>query len=187
MLKNIILITKAAVCCATIIICSYASAEVVHIPVEIPCSENPMVAPWITYNGEPKIQYAITTEGLRETEKEGVLEVINVNGLGRTHEGIHTYVEARCMPADVETDVSLTNSSLICKKGEGIKIKMFEPNSINPGQYRYVGILTIMTENKKKIMEVESKSVAEISSQSKQLQFNVESTFSKAAASFLSQ
>ena len=148
MIKNTIRIVKAIIYCAIIMTSPYACAVVVHVPVEIKCSRNPMVAPWVIFGGAPETQYTLITKGLRETGKE-VLEVVEVDGVGRTHDGLYVYAEARCIPSNKETRISLTGNFLACKPGEGIKIAMLEPNSGDPEQYSYIGTLHIARNEKK--------------------------------------
>lgn len=68
------------------------------------------------------------------------------------------YMLALCVPSiplldGVTTNVSLTNSYLSCNIGEGIKVRMSEPNSSDPNKYHYIGTLTV-TENKEHKQEV---------------------------------
>ena len=154
MLKNIIRIVGMIIGCITIIISSYAYAEVIQVSVEIPCSPNPIAAPWVTFDGEPEVQYSLTTNGLLEDRKEGVVEIVKIGSLSRTPDGLYVYVGARCIPTDVATNISLTGSTLTCNVGEGIKVSMLEPNNRNPDKYRYSGKLTITRDEKKEGQEV---------------------------------
>lgn len=171
MLKNITKILKVIVTCTVIMVSPYACAGTMTIPIELECSRGLMLAQWVTFNGEPGTQYTLTTKGIRDAErkKEGIITVRNVNSLGRTHYGLYVYVEARCMPRNGEVNMSLTGSSLTCDEGEGIKIKMSEPNSMNKNGYNYVGTLTIVQDEKE-----ESKVATVIDSKRKPLQYKTQ-------------
>ncbi len=152
MLKNrkIARIIRMMVGCAAIIISSYSYAETIQVPVEIKCSKNPIVSPWVIFNGETGVRYTLITEGLRVDSKEDIAEVIRTTGVGRTSGGLPMCIEARCIPStDNGTDMSFTGSSLACNSGEGIKVKMFIPNSVNPDKYHYVGMLGITRDGEK--------------------------------------
>lgn len=145
MLKNVMQTVRIIVCCAVVVVSPYAYAEVTYIPVEIKCSNNPMAAQWITFAGDPGVQYTITTEGLREDGKEGVAEVVRTRYVGRTRDGLHMFAAARCVSSpNTDVDISLTGSSLECSIGDGIEATMLEPNSSNPDKYHYVGTLAVV-------------------------------------------
>lgn len=150
MLKNILQIVKAIVCCTIITVSPYVCAETISIPVELTCSPNPMVATRVEFPGELGVRYTLITDGLRKNE--GVVEVIRPGTKTkrtRDSSGTSVYVEARCIPSDVEAEMSSTGSSLGCSIGEGIEVLMLEPNSSDPNAYRYVGTL-FKTKNEEK-------------------------------------
>lgn len=128
--------------------CGYA--ESIDIPVEIPCSNSPIESSWMIFSGNPGIRYTIATNGIREFGKEGVAEVYEDRGISRTQDGLRVYIGANCMSSDKVTNVSLTGSALACEEGEGIRIRMVEPNDANLDKYHYVGTLTITTDEKQK-------------------------------------
>ena len=172
--RNVVRVIRMIVGCTAIIVSSYTYAgTTTHvIPLEFKCGSNPVGAPWYVFNGTPGVQYTLTTKGIREIGKDYIMEINDINGIGKTSYGLCVYVEARCIPLDDETDISLTGNSLACNVGEGIKIKMFEPNSVNPDKYHYVGTLTI-TRHKEKIQEITTDNTTTVSdSEKEQLQSN---------------
>jgi hypothetical protein len=138
-------IVSAMFCLLMLVYSQYGYAVTVNVPIELQCSRNPLLSSWVTIPGQPGTQYALTTMGIKESirEEEGVLEVIKISNVGRTHYGLHVFVEARCMPSNKGNDLSLTGSLLVCADGEGIKVRMFEPNSSDPDKYRYAGMLVV--------------------------------------------
>lgn len=151
MLGNVVRIIKAVVVtCIITIVSAYAYAGVVHIPLEIPCSRNPMIAPYVIFGGMPGVKYTLTTVGLRVDGGDEIEEIVNSGGLEKTRYGLYTYVGARCIPTDEAINVSLSGSSIMCNEGEGIKVRMLEPNGSNSDQYHYVGVLTITYKEEKK-------------------------------------
>lgn len=144
MLKNIVQIIRAVFFCVITVVSYACYATIEYIPVEIKCGKNPMTAPQFIINGEPGTQYILSTNGLRV---DGVMEeVIKTGSVGRTRDGMHMYTGARCTSAVDGVDISLTGSVISCGIGEGIKVKMYEPNSRNSDKYHYVGTLTIIRE-----------------------------------------
>lgn len=151
MLKNIKKIFRVVLGCIAIIVAPHVYSKTIHIPVELRCSKNPTTASWKVLNGISGVQYTITTKGLRESGND-IMKIVNVDGLGTVNDDLHVYVEARCLPQNDEVDISPTDSSLACNQGEGIAVKMFAPNNIDPNKYHYVGILAV-TENEEKVQE----------------------------------
>lgn len=181
MLKDIKRIFKVMVGCVVIVVSPYICANTMNIPIELECSKNLMMAPWHVFGGKPGIQYSLTTEGLRDVGKDGIVKIVDVNSLGRTLYGLHVSVVAKCIPLDEEADMSLTGSHLACNDGEGIKIKMFEPNG-DPDKYHYVGTLTITVDEKGK-EEKKQKELNDVTtvfgSKEELLKTKIESTKSK--------
>lgn len=160
MLKNKTQVVKTMICCIVIIFTPYICAETTYTSVEIPCSCNPIVAAkdhWAVFKGETGVQYTLITEGLRKNGAASIIEVLRDShvGGGRTNDGLQTYVfvEVRCIPFDGEHVISATGDSLTCPVGSGINVAMFEPNSGNPNEYHYIGILAA-TKNEEKTQEV---------------------------------
>ncbi len=169
--RNILQIVRMIVGCVATILSSYGYAGITHSPVELKCSSNPMAAPWLMLKGTIGIQYTLTTKGLREDGKESITEVAKIDNIGKTSNGLSVYIEARCIPLNEEVDISLTDSFLTCNVGDGLIVRMFEPNNINPDKYHYVGILTI-TRNEKKVLESTNSNSTIVGNNEQQLQFN---------------
>ncbi len=172
--KNIMQIARLVVGCIVITISPYicATVKVENIPGEWECSKGPKSAPWVTFDGIPGTQYTLTTKGLYENGKESVTEVVDIDNVPMTRDGVLMIVGAKCMPSLEEgAAVSLTGSSLVCGVGEGIAVKMFAPNNINSNKYHYVG--TIAVRHTEEIQEITNSNVTKISdSKKKQLQFD---------------
>ena len=85
-----------------------------------------------------------------DKKEDKIVEIVNANfhhrvssySSSETRDGLHVYVEARC-ESQIEKEISPTGKSLICNVGDGIEIRMLEPNSSDPNKYNYVGTLTI--------------------------------------------
>ena len=170
--KSMVQIIRVVIGCVAIITSPYIYAGVVHVPVIIKCSSNLMESPWVVFDGAPGTQYTITTKGLRDNEiGEEVVEVTNDGLVEKTSYGLPAYVEAKCIPSNEATNISLTNSFLTCNKGEGIKVNMFMPNSSNPNRYHYVGMLTIALDEKK-----ESDFITTLDSEDELLQAKIKKT-----------
>ncbi len=178
MLKNkrIVQIIKMLVSCVISIISAYTNAEVTYAPVELNCSSSPMKTPWLVIKGTPRIQYTLATKGLREDGKEAILEVANVDGAGKTSSGLFVYVEARCISSNEEVNISLTDDFIACNVGDGLIVRMREPNNIDPDKYHYVGVLTIIRDEKK-MLEVINNNATTVSNSEQQPQFNNKLSF----------
>jgi len=90
-------------------------------------------------------------DGSGKYGKKQFQKVAKINGReSQTPTGMKVNVTARCIgDGRADADVSATDSFLICRKGDGIKVRMFEPTDIDPNRYRYVGKLTITTDEEK--------------------------------------
>lgn len=139
--------------CVIVAISCACCAMVEQYPVEIKCSPNPIDVPWRVLNGESRFQFTITTEGLRVDGKDSIEEIVDTESVRTKHSGLHAFVVARCIPSNKGADITLTGSFLTCGVGEGIRIKMFSPNSIDPDKYHYVGVLTAVTQDEEKKQE----------------------------------
>lgn len=168
MLKDISQIVRATICYTLVMASPYACAETTYTPVEIKCSNNPMVAQWTMFAGRPGVQYTLTTDGLREEGKEGIAEVVRTRYVGRTRDGLHMFVAARCTSSpNTDVDISLTGNFLECNMGDGIEVIMLEPNNGNPDKYHYVGTLAA-TRGEERLLKMASSNVIAINEEQPQ-------------------
>jgi hypothetical protein len=171
--KNYVSKIAATMFCLVMLVyghCGYAGK--IQIPVEIQCSNSPLTSPWVIFNGEPGSQHTLITNGLREEGREGILEVVEIEGIGRTCYGLHVCVEARCILSNNRANLSLTGSYFTCEVGEGMRVTMFAPNSSNPDKYHYVG--TLITSRDEEKMQKVTKKMQEVTSSTNNIASNVE-------------
>jgi len=136
----------------------YGYAEVMQVPVRVPCSENLLSvikASWVEYSGIPGVRYSLVTNGLLDSDKEGVMRVSEKKGFfgGVTDDNVGMIAVATCIPRRGEADMSLTGSIFRCETGEGIRIKMVSPNNVNPNKYQYAGTLMLVKDEEDEIID----------------------------------
>jgi hypothetical protein len=139
--------------------CGYAG--IVSFDLVIKCSRNFMEAPWHTYNGEPNTRYSVRTKGMMITGISNIVTPIDwwITVSPLLPESIH--IDAKCIASDGHEEYWVNmwspGKTLTCRKGDGISIKMFEPNDENPNKYQYIASLTIERDDEKKeLMQSES-------------------------------
>lgn len=157
MLKNIARIIIVIVSCTAIMFSPYVCAETITTTTRIelyPTSpfydRDTTKAAENLYPAEVGVQYTFTSKGLRKNGKhdikdiDGVYKFYGVSGISLD---VKVSVSARCISSNTWhnwKNISLTDSSLPCKKNEGIEFSMHEPGT----GYHFVGLLKKSTEKK---------------------------------------
>ena len=60
---------------------------------------------------------------------------------------MYVLIKAKCSTINYEYDISSTNHSLTCNKGEGMELLLLEPRFL-PDKYFYIGTLIVNTDEK---------------------------------------
>lgn len=120
--------------------------------ISVKCSPTPEAVKPQVYIGKPNTYLSLTTKGILVDEKE----LIKYWDWQKSD----LYVTAACITPDnnvanIKSMIPYTEEplkvfpSLRCERGQGITIKMYEPNDQNPNKYQYIAKLTTNLEIRK--------------------------------------
>jgi hypothetical protein len=130
-------------CLLALVYSQHGYALTAQIEIVIGCEASSLVANWCRIDGEPDMQYSLTTKGLKVDE----------NMVNCDYKIKPINVLARCIPPFAEVDMFPSPGAfptITCPKGYGLEVAMIQPNDPNPNKYQYVGILTMTQDEKEK-------------------------------------
>lgn len=141
-IASIIAMTIQSICYARFV------TTVEEISLQCAPSEEEAISTSLVHLGERNTYLSITTKGIRIA---GEKELVTPRDWD--WDSVDTLISAECTILGGATNAMLmfsylgkesnTLPTLSCNRGEGIKVTMYKPNSIDPNEYQYVADLKI--------------------------------------------